>query len=190
MEFDESRNIPDAGMSTADLVQAIHVELRNLASARMRRERPDHTLSPTALVHEMYLRLDREGHPWRSRSQFFKAAAEAMRRILIESAEAKSAAKRPTSRVRVSLGEAGASGSVLVDFDGISGVDLELLNQALEELCAVSPDIYWTVMLRFFAGLTAEQVAEVLEISERTVHRQWKVAKLFLFERCQRSVED
>ena len=190
MESHESQSTPDAGMSTAELVQALHIELRNLASARMRRERPDHTLSPTALIHEMYLRLDREGHPWRSRSHFFKAAAEAMRRILIESAAARSASKRPTSRARIPFSEAAASESVLVDFEGTSGVDLELLNQALEELCAASPEIYWTVMLRFFAGLTAEQVSEVLEISERTVHRQWKVAKLFLFERCQRPVED
>lgn len=169
--------------STAELVALLHLELRKLAAAKMRHERPDHTLSPTELVHEVFLRLDGEGHPWHSRGQFFKAAAEAMRRILIESGKAKKSTKRGGGRVRVSL-ESEEAGWVEIDVDGLFGADLEKLNAAMEELRAASEDVYWVVMLRFFAGMTAERVAEVLEIADRTVHRHWSAARLFLFERC------
>lgn len=184
---DGLHSAPDEkGLSTSELIQLLHAELRKLAAARMRKERPGHTLSPTELVHEVYLRLDGEGHPWRSRAQFFKAAAEAMRRILIESAEAKATIKRGGGRLRVPIDNdlAAPPQSVLLDFDGITGLDPEKLDEALRELAIESPETYWTVMLRYFAGLNETLTAEMLETSERTVRRRWAVAKVVLFDKC------
>lgn len=176
-------------LSTRALIELLHSELRMLAAARMRAERPDHTLSPTALVNEAFLRLEQEGHNWKSKSQFFKAAAEAMRRILIDSAIARATAKRGGGRVRLPLetvANVAHAPEVVLNIDGDPDIDHERLDAALSALKEESIDIYWIVMLRYFDGLSAEKTAEVLGITERTVHRRWAAAKLFLFDQCRR----
>lgn len=176
-------------LSTRELIELLHGELRMLAAARMRSERPDHTLSPTALVHEAFLRLEREGHGWESKAQFFKAAAEAMRRVLIDSALTHATAKRGGGRVRLPLetvANVSYAPEVVLNIDGDPNIDHERLDAALSALKEESIDIYWIVMLRYFDGLSAEKTAEVLEITERTVHRRWAAAKLFLYDQCRR----
>jgi RNA polymerase sigma factor (TIGR02999 family) len=168
-----------AGRSEASeqLLPLVYEELRRLAAARMAQEEESHTLQPTALVHEAWLRLagNRE-QAWENRGHFFGAAAEAMRRVLIERARSKSRLKRGSGQKLLDI----------ADFDLVAALPDEkilLVDEALRELEAEDPEKARIVMLKFFAGFTNDQVAEVLKVNERTVRRQWNFAKAWLFDR-------
>jgi RNA polymerase sigma factor (TIGR02999 family) len=160
-----------------ELFPVIYEELRSLAASQMGRERPDHTLQATALVHEVYVRLvgQRSGG-WKSRGQFFGVAAKAMRRILVDHARQRRAAKRGGTRSRLPLDD------IVLDFQQ-RAADLQVLDDTLTALAEVDPRKAQVVELRFFGGLTAEQVAQVLDISLRTVNRDWELAKAWLYGR-------
>lgn len=160
-----------------ELIPLIYDELRKLAAARLNHEKPGQTLSATALVHEVFVRLlgDETSPSWNGRGHFFGAAAEAMRRILIENARRKKRIKHGGQLRRVDL-DSGA----LVD-EGDSD-ELLALDEALITFSAEEPVAYEIVKLRYFAGLTIEQAADVLAISVRTTNRHWAFAKAWLFE--------
>jgi RNA polymerase sigma factor (TIGR02999 family) len=159
------------------LFPLVYEELRRRASDRLRRERPGHTLQATALVHEAYLRLLGQRSPsWQNRNQFFAIASQMMRRILVDHARARRASKRQGQRIRLELNEEVASA-------GPREVDLIVLDQALNDLTALDPRQGRMVELRFFAGLSHEEVAAVLELSPATVKREWRVARAWLFQR-------
>ncbi len=151
-------------------------ELRRRAAAYLRRERRDHTLRPTALVHEAYLRLIGHRGGWQNRAQFFGVASQMMRRILVDHARARSAAKRPASGLRVALQEDAAAVAP-------AEVDLVLLDKALDELAALDERQGRVVELRFFGGLSHEEVAETLGVSLATVNRDWRLARAWLHQR-------
>lgn len=158
------------------LLPLVYDELRAIAAARLRGERPDHTLQPTALVHEAYLRLlGGEGPPWNSRAHFFHAAAEAMRRILIEYARRRKRAKRGGGRVRVDLEDAHVA--AWPDPDELLAVDQAI--RRLDEEDSRAADV---VRLRYYLGLSVEETARALDLSERTVMREWAYAKAWLRE--------
>ncbi|MHC4089049.1 MAG: ECF-type sigma factor [Planctomycetota bacterium] len=160
-----------------ELFPVIYGELRDLAAAHLRRERSDHTLQTTALVHEVYVRLvGQRSAGWKSSAQFFGVAAMAMRRILIDHARRRRAAKRGGARPRLPLDD------VVLDFEQ-RAADLEALDGALTALAEVDQRKAKVVELRFFGGLTREQVAEVLSISLSTVNRDWQLAKAWLYGR-------
>jgi len=156
------------------LMDAVYGELRRLARGYLRRERPDHSLPPTALVHEAYLKLvDQRRVRWQSRAQFFAIAAHVMRRILVDHARARGAEKR------------GAGGRVnLEGIDAETGppnVDMLDLDAALEELALIDPRQSRLVELRFFGGLTVNETAVVLGVAPITVKRDWALARAWLF---------
>jgi len=156
----------------------VYEELKHQAARYLRRERHDHTLRPTALVHEAYLRLvGQHGVAWQNRGQFFGVAAQMMRRVLVDYARARARTKRAGGWYRVSLEEAGAALSVVPD------VDLLALESALGELGELDPERARLVELRFFAGLSIEDTAELLGVSPSTVTRDWRMAKAWLFRR-------
>jgi RNA polymerase sigma factor (TIGR02999 family) len=160
----------------ARLVPLLYDEMRALARARLRSERPDHSLQATALVHEAYLRLlgaDTEA-AWNDRTHFMVAAAEAMRRILVDHARARGREKRGGGATHIELGEADAARAL--DDDDILALD-EVLPR-LEALDARTADV---VRLRYFVGLTVEETAHALGVSERTVKREWAFARAWLF---------
>jgi RNA polymerase sigma factor (TIGR02999 family) len=157
-----------------ELMPAVYDELRRLAQNYLSRERANHTLQTTALVHEAYLRLvDQKSVNWQNRAQFFGIAASMMRRILINHAKERQARKRQGYATRVSLDEA-------LNFFEKAELDLAALDEALNELAGLDPDQAQIVELRFFGGLTIEEVSEVLEISPATTKREWDSAKLWL----------
>ena len=168
------------GQSAEEFLPLVYDELRKLAAARMAREAPGHTLQPTALVHEAWLRLSGDADPahFDNRGHFFAAAAEAMRRILIDSARRKDAKKRGAGLQRVNLD----------DVDVAAKADdntLLRLDEALEKLAKEDPPSAELVKLRFFAGLTTEQAAAALGISERTARRYWVFARASLHHELQ-----
>lgn len=157
------------------LLPAVYEELRQLAGHKLARERPGHTLQPTALVHEAYLRLvGEDGRNWRSRTHFFTAAAEAMRRILIENARRRHRLKRQGDRRQVTL----EPESLTVD-EPLE--DVLALDEALARLAQKDPPVADLVKLRYFAGLSLEQAAEIAGISPRTAQRYWSYAQAWLF---------
>lgn len=157
------------------LIPLVYAELRRLAAHYLRGEHPDHTLQPTALVHEAYLRLtDMQQIDWRGRSHFFAIAAIAMRRILVDHARAKRAEKREALREAISLDD------VLVVSPSRSP-DLLALDEALDRLAKVDARRSQIVELRYFAGMTEGETAEFLGVSARTVKRDWRVAKAWLY---------
>ena len=159
------------------LVQAVYEDLRKKAAAFLRRERPGHTLQPTALVHETYLRLvDQKRVVWQNRAHFLGVAAEMMRRILIDHARSRKAAKRGSGGTRVTLDEALAA-------SGPRDFDLIALDDALSELAALDPRQSRVVELRAFGGLSVEETAEVMEISPATVKRFWSFSRAWLARR-------
>lgn len=163
------------------LLPQIYAELRRLASSYLRRERHDHTLQATALVHEAFLKLvDQRAVRWQNRAHFFGIAAQAMRRILVDHARAHAAGKRGDPARRVSLDEA----LVLTD---MPNVDLLALDEVLTRLAALDPQQSRVVELRFFGGLTMDETAEVLHISPATVGREWTLARAWLYAELQRS---
>lgn len=151
-----------------ELLPLVYAELRRLAEHRMQREVPGQTLQPTALVHEAYLRLVGETDiAWDGRGHFFAAAAEAMRRILIESARRRKSAKRGGDRARFAVSETDA----VVEPGRLD--DLLDLDEALKKLEKEDPKLAEIVELRYFAGLKIDEIAEVLDVSPRTVRRNW-----------------
>lgn len=177
-----SNGLPDAfdanePQSAEALLPQVYAELRRLAARQLFKERRNHSLSPTGLVHEAYLRLQRaDGEPveWRTRGHFFAAAAQAMRRILVDHARKKKAAKRG----------GGVQYTMQLDAelaaDRPNEPDLLTLDRSLTALEAHDPQLGQLVSLRYFAGLTMAQVAEVLGISLRTAERNWSYAKAWL----------
>jgi len=158
-----------------ELVPLIYGELRGIAAAVLAAERPGHTLQPTALANEAYLRLiDSEKIEWRGRAQFLALAARSMRQILIDHARARAAAKRGGDRVRVTLSDTSAE-----DLAGWAPDVLDL-DEALEELAAHDARKAKVVELRFFAGLDMREVAEVLAISQTTAEDDWYFARAWL----------
>ena len=157
------------------MLPAIYAELKRLARIYLRRERADHTLQPTALVHEAYMSLlDQREVDWRNRAQFLGVAAQAMRRVLLHHAEKRSAAKRQGGLERVTLDEE------LAAIEQQSSVDIIDLNRALDRLAALDARQERIVELRVFAGLTIEEIGEVVGASPATVKREWSVARLWL----------
>lgn len=163
-----------------DLLPLVYDELRRLASAKLVHEKPGHTLQPTALVHEAYLRLvkDDDAAAWNSRGHFFGAAAEAMRRILIENARRRKAARRGGGFAQIPLTEC-------TDVAELEDQRLLNLDESLKQLHAEQPVIGRLVELRYFAGLTNQQAAAALKIAPRTADRYWVYAKAWLSERMQ-----
>jgi RNA polymerase sigma factor (TIGR02999 family) len=158
--------------AAAELLPLVYEELRRLASAKMAGEKPGHTLDATALVHEAYLRLT-GGQSFASRSHFLRAAAEAMRRILVDYARAKSAAKRGGGGRRIDLDPDHLPIAPAAD-------ELEALDEALSKFSGEHPQQAALVQLRYFGGLTLEQCAEVLGVSARTADTWWAYARAWL----------
>jgi RNA polymerase sigma factor (TIGR02999 family) len=157
-----------------EITPLVYDELRRRARARMVQERPGHTLQATALAHEVFLRLvDQDRVQWQDRAHFFAIASQAMRRILVDHARKKRAAKRGGSGTRVTFNEELATPVG-------NEVDVEVLNDALESLKVLDPRQSRIVELRFFGGLTEEEIAEVLGISIGTVKRDWRTARAWL----------
>lgn len=156
------------------LVASVYEELRQLAGYYMRDEREDHTLQPTALVHEMFLRFSKyERIPWQNRAHFFSVAARQLRRILVNHARDRQAGKRGGNRVKLTL-------SYLNGVSQTHDQDLLELNEALERLEAFEPRAARVIEMRFFAGLTEEEAAEALGISIATLKRDWAFARAWL----------
>jgi len=163
--------------ASSDLLPLVYQELRQLAAARMAREAAGQTLQPTALVHEAWLRLVGDGERnWENRAHFFGAAAEAMRRILIENARRKSRLKRGGGQARVDIDELELAAATPDD-------KILLIDEALARLQQEDPEKAKIVVLKFFGGLTNQEVAQSLNVTERTVERQWAFAKAWMF-RC------
>ena len=157
-----------------DLVPLLYDDLRRLAAAHMRREPAGHSLQPTALVHETYVRLvDQRQAKWVNRAHFLGAAAGVMRRILVDLARTRRADKRGGQLARVTLVEDVAA-------DGPATIDVLALHQSLERMATFSPRQERIVELRYFGGLTIEETAAVLGISDATVVREWTIAKAWL----------
>jgi RNA polymerase sigma factor (TIGR02999 family) len=162
--------------STDQLFSLVYDELRRIAAAKMAQEPANQTLQATALVHEAWLRLSREEEArWQNRGHFFAAAAEAMRRILIERARKKARPKHGGNQHRA-------------EFENLEMADTSpdekvlLVNEALERLQREEPDKARVVVMKFFGGLTNQEVAEALKVTERTIERQWAFAKAWLFD--------
>ncbi len=157
------------------LMPLVYDELRRLAAYYFERERSDHTLQPTALVHEAYLRLVGQNRvEWQNRAHFFGVAAQIMRRLLVDHARRHASGKHGGSQTKISLDEA-------VSFEKKEPIDLIGLDEALRSLEALDERKSRIVELRFFGGLTVEETALVMDISEKTVRRDWQTAKLFLY---------
>jgi RNA polymerase sigma factor (TIGR02999 family) len=168
-------------LASEELLPLVYDELRKLAAARMARESDGQTLQATALVHEAWLRLAGDEHrTWQNRAHFFAAAADAMRRILIEKARNKSRQKRGGGQqVRADIDIASLAATK-------SDEHIVLVNDALEQLEHEDPEEARVVVLKFFGGLTNQEVADVLGLSKRTVDRQWAAAKVWLYQQIQR----
>jgi RNA polymerase sigma factor (TIGR02999 family) len=159
-----------------ELLPAVYEELRRMAAARMAREAAGHTLQPTALVHEAWMRLVADGsRTWENRAHFFGAAAEAMRRILVDSARRKGRLKRGGRQERLQIED--------VELAAASpGDDILLIDEALQELASLDAERARVVVLKFFGGLTSQEVGQSLGLSERSVERHWAFAKVWLFK--------
>jgi RNA polymerase sigma factor (TIGR02999 family) len=161
------------------LIPVVYDELRRRAAGHLRRERRGHTLRPTDLVHETYLRLSAQNSRWQNREQFFAVATRLMRRILVDHARRRAAAKRGGG-LRVTLAAEGVAGS---DRDSPDLLDLDA---ALDELAALDERQVRLVELRYFAGMSIAEAARVLGLSPATVSREWALAKAWLYRRLRR----
>jgi RNA polymerase sigma factor (TIGR02999 family) len=174
-----TRLLVDASAGKQDAVNAlfpiVYAEMRRLAASYLRRERPGHTLQSTALVHEAYLRLINQKVSWQNRAHFLGIAAQTMRRILLDHAKRRIAAKRGGGQLTLRVDESVIAGK---------GRDLNLiaLDKALSELEKIDPIRSRIVEMRFFGGLSNEEAAEVLGVSAPTVQRQWAGARAWLFQ--------
>ena len=156
------------------LLPLVYDQLRHLAAARMAHESPGHTLQPTALVHEAWLRLGADQQPdWKNRAQFFAAAAEAMRRILIDSARKRLAQRRGGRQEHVNIDDIEVAGPA-------DDARMLNVNEALEKLAAFDSEKAELVKLRYFAGFTLEEAAAALDIAEPTARRWWAYARAWL----------
>jgi RNA polymerase sigma factor (TIGR02999 family) len=162
------------------LLPLVYAELRKLAKRYLRKERPDHSLQATALVHEAYLRLVGQEVSWQNRAHFFGVAAEMMRRILIDNARKHQASKRGSGAIKLALDEA-------LDMADEKAAELIALDDALKALAIFDEQKSKIVELRFFGGLSIEETAQVLSLSPATVVRQWKMAKAWLYHEVNRS---
>jgi RNA polymerase sigma factor (TIGR02999 family) len=167
------------------LVRLVYAELRRQARLALRREGEGHTLQPTALVHEAWLRLgDQHDAHWESRTQFFAIAAQMMRRVLLDHARTRHALKRGGGAVQVTLGGADAGGVAPGAPEGesasLDAVDLIALDDALQRLAALDPQKARLVDLRYFAGLSIPEAAAVLGVSTATLGREWAIARMWL----------
>lgn len=164
----------------SQLVELVYDELHRVAQRQLRRERPDHSLTPTALVHEAYVKLvDQSRVRWHSRAHFFSIAAHIMRRILVDHARARAAAKRDC-----------AATMTLEDVEVVTApidIDIVALDSALEKLSRLDSRQSQLVELRFFAGMTIEEIAAVLEVAPITVKRDWALARAWLFRELQQA---
>ncbi len=162
------------------LMPLVYSELRRLAGNYLRRERQGHTLQPTALVNEAYLKLvDQRNTRWQNRAQFYGVAAQLMRRILVDHARQRQAAKRGGSdQQRLSITSAGQLGARQMATE--PAIDLLALHEALNELAKMDPQQGRIVELKFFGGLSIEETAEVMGIGHATVERDWKMARAWL----------
>lgn len=164
---------PSAGM---DLFPLVYAELHTLAQKYMQGERASHTLGPTALVHEAFLRLvGRREERWETRMHFFRVAARAMREVLIDHSRLRNAEKRRASTEPLALDDVIAS-------LGDKAPRLALLDEALEKLKGIDPELARIVDLRFFGGLTTDETAEIIGKSARTVERAWRLARAWLHD--------
>jgi len=164
-----------------ELLPLVYTELRRVAARYMSAERGEHTLQPTALVHEAYLKLvDQRRATWKNRAQFVGIAAMVMRRILVNHARDRAAAKRGGGAERVTLTSA-------ENVAGTPEVDLVDLHDAVERLAAVDPRAGRIVELKFFGGLTMEEVAQVVQVSLATAERDWTFARTWLYDALRKS---
>jgi RNA polymerase sigma factor (TIGR02999 family) len=163
------------GRAEQELLPLVYQELHRLAQSYMRRERPDHTLQPTALIHEAYLRLAGEKVDWQSRAHFMGVAAHVMRRVLVDHARAHKAGVRGGDLKRVDLEEDHAVSAE-------RSVEVLLVNDALERLAKTERRQAQVVELRYFGGLSMEEIAAVLSISLRSAKRDWSLARIWLFQ--------
>ena len=164
----------------AALWPVVYQELRRRATHYFRDERADHTLQPTALVHEAYVRLlGQQRIAWQNRAHFYGIAAQMMRRILVDHARGRQAAKRPAPALKVAIDDAVVAVQP-------KECEILLLDQALQELRVDDPRLAEIVELRYFGGLTEREVAEVLKVSRATVTREWQTARAWLFRRMTR----
>jgi RNA polymerase sigma factor (TIGR02999 family) len=164
------------------LLPTIHTELRRIAARQLGGERPDHTLAPTALVNELYLKLvDQRRATWDNRAHFFGVAAQLMRRILVDHARARQADRRGGSLTRLSLDDLADDPPAPSPHGDDAAADVLAIDQALERLTLLDPDQARMIELRFFAGLTVEETAHVLQRSPRTVKREWRLARAWLY---------
>jgi RNA polymerase sigma factor (TIGR02999 family) len=179
LQFPEHGGPAASALTSHELLPILYEELRKLAQHRMAQERCGHSLQATALVHEAFLRIvgERE-HGWVNRAQFFAAAAEAMRRILIEHARARGRAVRGGDRQRVTL--TGVDLAADEDPEQVIAVD-----EAFQRLLQADPRAAEVVRLRFYAGLSEAETAAVLSMSERSVRREWAYARAWLFDALQ-----
>lgn len=169
--------------ATEELFPLVYQELRRLAAARMAKEAAGHTLQPTALVHEAWLQLVGAGdRTWKNRAHFFGAAADAMRRILIDKARRKSRLKHGGGQVRLDIADLELAGTTPDD-------NVLLIDEALKQLAEEDPEQARVVVLKFFGGLTNEEVAENLDLGERTVRRHWECARARLLQWIRRENE-
>ncbi len=161
--------------AAAELLPLVYEQLRHLASLKMSKESPGQTLQATALVHEAYIRLvGAKAQNWKGRTHFFTAAAEAMRRILIENARRKQRLKRGGNQKKIDIEDAEPAVAEPPEY-------IIALNEALEKLALEDPRKADLVKLRYFAGLTVKQAAEILDISQATAERYWSYARVWLF---------
>jgi RNA polymerase sigma-70 factor (ECF subfamily) len=167
-----------------DVIRAVYQELRQMADRYLRKERSEHTLQPTALVHEAYLRLIDQTHvSWQNRAHFFGVAAQMMRRILIDHAKTKRREKRGGAATTLPLDEA-------LDLSPARASELVALDDALKSLADIDERKSRVVELRFFGGLSVEETAEVLTVSPQTVLRDWKLAKAWLYQEINNETRD
>lgn len=170
-------------LAADELFSLVYQELRVLAAQKFARETPGQTLQATALVHEAYLRLVGDDCPhWQNRAHFFGAAAEAMRRILIENARRKQRQKHGGKHLRVELHDQQAPADDSVE-------DILALNEAFEQLSREEPKVAEVVKLKYFAGLSLDQISDVLDVSRRTVNRHWAFAKAWLLNELEERAE-
>ncbi|MBL8761952.1 MAG: sigma-70 family RNA polymerase sigma factor [Phycisphaerae bacterium] len=174
---EQSASIAGDPVPASDLISQLYDELKRIARAKLASDRRGHTLSATALLHEAYLRLEPRVHGWSGKRGFFLAAAEAMQRVLVDYARRRNAAKR-----------GGGAPCVHVDDDVVSRIrfdpafDPEVLNENLEKLRLVDEEAHRIVILRFFAGLSSEDTADLLGLDRRTVGRRWRGARAWLLD--------
>ena len=163
------------GAALEKLMPLVYDELRRLAARYLQKERPDHTIQATALVHEAYMRLvDQREVRWQNRSHFFAIAAQMMRRVLVNYAVAQQAEKRGGKKIKISLAD-------LADLPDEKNLEIVALNAALDKLAAMDERKSRLVELRFFGGLTMEETAEVMGVSLATAKRDWTMARAWLY---------